>query len=220
MNFCSVYLFIFHISIHDLCLDLAQTHIYKFLSMEGQLLWWPTPHKQQHATFWNQKKLPDFTRKARQAIVIVGMLLIAMIEVELIQLNSITLKVVCWLYNMLCQETEKSTERTSHSQESRNSTGSASSSARPTLQEESPPFLLSPVASSRQKMSPRTQDYPNAGNNIKNLPPLPNSKTFATNRSKENNNMYRSNHVHRSASTREFRNLDQRKHLKPYPLKD
>ncbi|RVW48931.1 putative serine/threonine-protein kinase [Vitis vinifera] len=118
------------------------------------------------------------------------------------------------------EETEKSTERTSHSQESRNSTGSASSSARPTLQEESPPFLLSPVASSRQKMSPRTQDYPNAGNNIKNLPPLPNSKTFATNRSKENNNMYRSNHVHRSASTREFRNLDQRKHLKPYPLKD
>lgn len=85
-------------------------------------------------------------------------------------------------------------------------TSSNSSGVKPSSQTESPPFLLCPDLSSNQRMSPRTLDHPNATKNIKNLPPspIPTSRTRIANYDKDND-MYRLNSVHRSASTRDFR---------------
>ncbi|KAK9270309.1 hypothetical protein L1049_025887 [Liquidambar formosana] len=135
--------------------------------------------------------------------------------------KDVVIEVVQEDFGSLKEEVEKSAEPNVHNQEpgsSRSSGGSTSSGVKPTRRELSPPFLLSPVASPHQKMSPRTQGHPNASQNIKNMPPLPTSKTRNTNYNKENGNRF--NQVHRSASTREFRKVDQRKHLKLYAVDD
>ncbi|KAA8546596.1 hypothetical protein F0562_002665 [Nyssa sinensis] len=118
------------------------------------------------------------------------------------------------------EETQKNAEATTTSQEPNTGTTSTSSSVKPTRQEESPPSLPSPVVSSRRKMSPRTEAHPKATKNIKNLPPLPNGKTSTINYNEDNKNIYRLNGVYRSASSREFRKLDQRRHIEVHDLDD
>ncbi|KAJ4701039.1 Serine/threonine-protein kinase [Melia azedarach] len=111
------------------------------------------------------------------------------------------------------EDSEKPAELNFQGQEPPSTASSASSGAKQSRQSQSPPFSLSPVASSHQKMSPRTQGHPNASKNIKNRPPLPTSKTRTTNYNEDNGNMYRLNRINRSASTREFRKLNQNKQL-------
>lgn len=96
------------------------------------------------------------------------------------------------------------------------STGSTSYAAKPTRKEDSPFFSISPVASPQYKLSPRNKVHPNASN----LPPLPNSKARNTSHNKDNDSKYRLSQVNRSASTREFRKLDQRKNSKLYAVED
>ncbi|KAL7262792.1 hypothetical protein ACSBR1_001030 [Camellia fascicularis] len=109
------------------------------------------------------------------------------------------------------------------------STGtSTSSSMKQSNQEGSPPpppHLLSPyvLSSQQQKMFNRSDAHPNATKNIKNPPPLPNAKTRPIKYNFDNvddDNMYRLNQVQRSASTREFRKLDQRKLFKLHAVVD
>ncbi|XP_022772372.1 probable serine/threonine-protein kinase At1g54610 [Durio zibethinus] len=116
--------------------------------------------------------------------------------------------------------TKKSTESKMQVEEPGSSTmaTSTSSGSKPT-QVESPPLLLSLVASSGQKTSPSTHVHSSASRNITNRPPLPGSQTRAPNYQKDKGNMYRLNQVGRSASTREFRTLNQRKHLE-YAIDD
>lgn len=85
------------------------------------------------------------------------------------------------------------------------STSSNSSGTKPTHLFEMPPNLSQSRIATSKKMSPKTQGHTNAPKNIKNLPPLPTSRTGST-MYNVNNDMYRLNRVHRSASTREFRN--------------
>lgn len=92
------------------------------------------------------------------------------------------------------------------------STSSNSSGTKPTHLFEMPPDLLQSRIATSEKMSPKTQGHSNAPKNIKNLPPLPSSRTGST-MYNVNNDMYRLNRFHRSASTREFRNFDQGKQL-------
>lgn len=83
-------------------------------------------------------------------------------------------------------------------------TSSTSSSVNPTGSKDHSPFFLSPFLASDQKPSPKIHHHANVGENIRNLPPLPKSKPKAT---KKDDNRYRSDHVFRSTSTREFRNF-------------
>uniref|UniRef100_A0A7N2KWK2 Protein kinase domain-containing protein n=1 Tax=Quercus lobata TaxID=97700 RepID=A0A7N2KWK2_QUELO len=87
------------------------------------------------------------------------------------------------------------------------STSSNSSSVKPSSQTESSTFLLSQdFTSTNQRMSLRTPDHPNAAKNIKNMIPIPISRTCSTAKyDNDNNDMYKLKSVHRSASTREFR---------------
>ncbi|XWS23518.1 hypothetical protein CRYUN_Cryun28dG0021200 [Craigia yunnanensis] len=120
---------------------------------------------------------------------------------------------------MFCREdTKKTTEPNALVQEPGSSTTSTSSGSKPT-QAETPSLLLSPVASYGQKTSPVTHVHSSSNRNIRNWPPLPSSQTRARNYQKDNGNMYRLNQVGRSASTREFRTLNQRKHLE-YAIDD
>ncbi|EOY16810.1 Serine/threonine-protein kinase [Theobroma cacao] len=116
------------------------------------------------------------------------------------------------------EDTKKTAEPNVQVQEPSSSTTSTSSGSKPT-QVESPSLFLSPVASSGQKISPYTHVHSSASRCIRNRPPLPSSQTRAANYQKDNGNMYRLNQVSRSASTREFRTLNQRKHLE-YAIDD
>ncbi|KAG6673870.1 hypothetical protein I3843_15G011900 [Carya illinoinensis] len=102
-------------------------------------------------------------------------------------------------------------------------TGSTSSSGvKPSSQTESSNFSLSPdVFSFNQMISPKTQDHPNASNvnMIKNLPPPPTTRTHIANYIKDNGR-FRSNHVQRSASTRDFRKTGRRNHFDVYAVDD
>ncbi|KAH9757697.1 protein kinase domain-containing protein [Citrus sinensis] len=112
------------------------------------------------------------------------------------------------------QDSEKPVELNFQGQEPYSSASSASSGTKTNQQSHSPPFMLFPVAASHhQKMSPRNKGHPNGTKNIKNQPPLPNSKTRPTTHNEDSGNMYRLNRVSRSASTREFRKLYQNKQL-------
>ncbi|KAK1556020.1 hypothetical protein Q3G72_034664 [Acer saccharum] len=91
------------------------------------------------------------------------------------------------------EELEKGVRLNVHGQDPSSSASSASSGSKPNQKSESPPFLLSPVAG------------------MKNRPPLPTSKTRGTDYDNDNGNMYRINQINRSASTRDFRRLNQRK---------
>ncbi|KAF5735335.1 Serine/threonine-protein kinase [Tripterygium wilfordii] len=106
------------------------------------------------------------------------------------------------------------------SQVPRSSTSSTSSSTRPG-QNENLPFLLSPMASSQQmRLPPGTQGHPNARKSFHKLPPLPTSKTITGKYKTEDDDVRRLSQVNRSASTREFREVNQRKYIQPYPLDD
>lgn len=119
-----------------------------------------------------------------------------------------------YIYSMLFQDSEKPVELNFQGQEPYSSASSASSGTKANQQSHSPPFVLFPVAASHhQKMSPRNKGHPNGTKNIKNRPPLPNSKTRPTTHNEDSGNMYRLNRVSRSASTREFRKLYQNKQL-------
>ncbi|XVE60908.1 hypothetical protein DITRI_Ditri05aG0164400 [Diplodiscus trichospermus] len=109
------------------------------------------------------------------------------------------------------EDTKKTTEPHVELQEPGSSTTSTSSGSKPT-QVEIPSLFLSPVSSSGQKTSPSTHFHAGASRNIRNRPPLPSSQTRAPNY-QDNGNMCRLNQVSRSASTREFRTLNQKKHL-------
>ena len=86
------------------------------------------------------------------------------------------------------------------------STSSNSSSVKPSSQTESSTFLFSQdFTSTNQRMSLRTPDHPNATKNIKNMIPIPISRTRSTAKYDNDNDMYKLKSVHRSASTREFR---------------
>ncbi|KAH9691856.1 protein kinase domain-containing protein [Citrus sinensis] len=112
------------------------------------------------------------------------------------------------------EETLSNKELNFQGQEPYSSASSASSGTKANQQSHSPPFVLFPVAASHhQKMSPRNKGHPNGTKNIKNRPPLPNSKTRPTTHNEDSGNMYRLNRVSRSASTREFRKLYQNKQL-------
>lgn len=116
---------------------------------------------------------------------------------------------------MLLQEVEKTVEPSIRSEEPGSTTSSASSSVNLGGQKESPFFSLSPVRPSEQKISERNEAYPNASGtsrNDKNLPPLPKSKSRIIAYNKDNN-IYKANHIPRSASSREFRNSDNMNHL-------
>lgn len=107
---------------------------------------------------------------------------------------------------MLIQEPKETHESINQSHEpGSSSTSSNSSGTKPTHLFEMPPNLLQSRIATSKKMSPKTQGHTNAPKNIKNLPPLPTSRTGST-MYNVNNDMYRLNRVHRSASTREFRN--------------
>ena len=111
---------------------------------------------------------------------------------------------------LLLQDNERKSEPNVQGQEpGSSSTTSTSSGSKPT-RAQSPSHLLSPVASSRKKKSPSTQIHSSASRNIQNRPPVSSSKAGAH---KDDGNMYKLDHVGRSASTREFRALNQRKHL-------
>ena len=115
---------------------------------------------------------------------------------------------------MLIQEPELTSVSINQSQEPGSSSASSNSSGKnPTHLFEIPSNLLqSRIAASKKKMSTNTQGHTNAPKNIKNLPPLPTSRTGST-KYGVNNDMYRLNRVHRSASTREVIKFDQGKQL-------
>nr|QYW07103.1 cyclin-dependent kinase like 4 [Dimocarpus longan] len=104
------------------------------------------------------------------------------------------------------EELEQGARLKVQGQEPSSSASSASSGAKKNQMPESPTFLLSPVATYHETTSPRTKG-------AKNRPPLPTSKTFGANYDEDNGNMYRINQVNRSASTRDFRRLNQSKQL-------
>ncbi|KAJ6709163.1 CYCLIN-DEPENDENT KINASE [Salix koriyanagi] len=110
------------------------------------------------------------------------------------------------------EEPELTSESINQSHEPGSSSSSSNSSGKnPTHLFEIPSNLLqSRIAASKKKMSPNTQGHANAPKNIKNLPPLPTSRTGST---KYDKDMYRLNRVHRSASTREVIKFDQGKQL-------
>lgn len=93
------------------------------------------------------------------------------------------------------------------------STSSTSSGSKATTTKtESSNLLFPPVASSQQE---RNRYHPNSVRSSRNRPPLPASQIRVTN-DKENGNMHRLNSFSRSASTREFRKMNQRKYLETF----
>ncbi|KAF5749231.1 Serine/threonine-protein kinase [Tripterygium wilfordii] len=111
------------------------------------------------------------------------------------------------------EDPEKRVESNIQSQEPRTSTSSTSSSTKPGPNENLP-FLLSPIASSQQKrLPPGTQGHTNnARKSFHKLPPLPPSKTQSNKYKMEDEDVRRLSQVNRSVSTREFRELNQRKY--------
>lgn len=118
------------------------------------------------------------------------------------------------------QETDMNGKTILPSQELGSSASSTSSGITFAPRVKSPALLLSPVASSHQKIFPRSQDHPNAVKSIKNRPPLPTSKVYAANYNNGTDNSFRLNQVQRSASTREFRKMKQAHHIGLYAIED
>ncbi|PSS31696.1 Serine/threonine-protein kinase [Actinidia chinensis var. chinensis] len=100
------------------------------------------------------------------------------------------------------------------------SSTSASSSIKHTIQEGTPRLSLSSNESCQKNMSPSSKAHPNATNNIKNLPPLPNAKTRIAKYNGDGDDRYTFSQIQRSTSTREFRKLDQRKFHKLHAVDD
>ncbi|XP_030492535.2 probable serine/threonine-protein kinase At1g54610 [Cannabis sativa] len=92
-------------------------------------------------------------------------------------------------------------------------TTSTSSSLYLPVQKENLLFSPSPVRPSNLKVSVSSHRHSDAKQTDKNLPPLPKPKIRITNYSNDNK-------INRSVSTREFRNLNQREHLKRYVVDD
>ncbi|XP_077230936.1 putative serine/threonine-protein kinase At1g54610 [Tasmannia lanceolata] len=112
-------------------------------------------------------------------------------------------------YGSSKEDKEKGVDSTPHSQEM-GSSGSASSGIKPSTQYVSPPPSLSP--SSLPKRSPKTECHPRASKNIKNFPPLlitSKSKINTGNDEEGNINTYRFGFNLRSASTTNFRKLEE-----------
>lgn len=101
---------------------------------------------------------------------------------------------------------EKTADSNFESEEPGSTTTSNSSSVHHAGRKESPILSPSPV-----------QGHPDTTKNMKNLPPLPKSKARTTKYNKDGN-MYSSNQISRSASSREFRKLNQRDQLEVYAV--
>nr|XP_004292510.2 PREDICTED: probable serine/threonine-protein kinase At1g54610 [Fragaria vesca subsp. vesca] len=108
------------------------------------------------------------------------------------------------------QEVEKTAEPTVENEEPGSASSSTSSGLNQTSQKESPIFSVSPVKSSNLKVSPK---------NAKNLPPLPKLKAGITSFN-DDSDIYRSNLINRSLSTREFRKPTRREKLDLYAADD
>ncbi|KAK4490218.1 hypothetical protein RD792_000877 [Penstemon davidsonii] len=106
------------------------------------------------------------------------------------------------------EEPQKSAEISVFSLEPGSSTTSTSSTiAKPPRKEENRLFP-SPIVTNHE-MSPRTEAHPNANNNVKNRPPMPNVKRLTHNyKSNIGDSRNRLDLVQRSASTREFRSSE------------
>ncbi|GLT74608.1 hypothetical protein SLA2020_463960 [Shorea laevis] len=113
------------------------------------------------------------------------------------------------------EEPEKTAEPNVQGRGAGSSNSSSSSGSKPLNRTESSRLLLSPLTSSQQRVLARNQD---PSKSSRNRPPLPTSQTRAINSNKENGTMYRLNQVSRTASTREFRKVNQRKHLEVYAV--
>ncbi|KAF9612217.1 hypothetical protein IFM89_038639 [Coptis chinensis] len=101
---------------------------------------------------------------------------------------------------------------------SRFHTGSASSSVKPSVREENSPPPPFPGIISHRNDSPRTDGHPNATKNIKNMPPLPTTKTSTAKYKEGKRNINRSGLDRRSVSTRDFRQLEGQDFAKRYIL--
>ncbi|XP_050365927.1 probable serine/threonine-protein kinase At1g54610 [Argentina anserina] len=108
------------------------------------------------------------------------------------------------------QEEEKTAEPNVENEEPGSATSSTSSGVNQTSRKESPIFSLSPVKSADRKLSPK---------NGKILPPIPKSKARIANYN-DDSDLYRSNLINRSLSTREFRKSTQREKLELYAIDD
>lgn len=121
------------------------------------------------------------------------------------------------------QEQEHQVQTDNQKPELRSSWSSSSSGLKDTQPEQSePPVLLSPgpIIQSFKELSPEISTSPDAGKN-RDLPPLPVLKPCVADYRREKDGMYRLNQVSRSASTREFRSLNnQRKHLGRFAVED
>ncbi|KAF8025019.1 hypothetical protein BT93_F2005 [Corymbia citriodora subsp. variegata] len=121
------------------------------------------------------------------------------------------------------EEQEQRAQTDSRKPELGSSTSSSSSGLKDAQPEQNaPPVLLSPepVIQSFKKFSPEISMSPDAGKN-RDLPPLPVVKPHVVDYRREKDGMYRFDQVGRSASTREFRSLNnQRKHLGRFAVED
>ncbi|KAL0326016.1 UNVERIFIED_CONTAM: putative serine/threonine-protein kinase [Sesamum radiatum] len=119
------------------------------------------------------------------------------------------------------EDQQKSAETSVFSSVPGSSTTSTSSvSAKPLQKEESPPHPSPSPVGPVQGMSPRTEAHPNANKNIKNRPPLPNTKRYMTNYNMDREGTARFDMVQRSASSREFRSLEKENLLELHALDD
>ncbi|XP_008799048.2 probable serine/threonine-protein kinase At1g54610 isoform X1 [Phoenix dactylifera] len=117
------------------------------------------------------------------------------------------------------KEEEKAADRTTRSQELDYSTGSTSSGVKPRVSV-APPASLSPVTSSVQGQSCRTEGHPSASGITRNLPPPPSMKANAGGEKECIDGMHPYGSEKRSASTSEFRRLDGQDTAKHYVLVD
>ncbi|XP_075509461.1 putative serine/threonine-protein kinase At1g54610 isoform X2 [Primulina tabacum] len=100
-------------------------------------------------------------------------------------------------------ELQKSTETSVFSTEPGSSKSSSSSTnTKPRVNGESPTLLFP------SSIVPRTEAHPNGTWNIKNRPPLPTDNRHAINYILDHDSTYRLSTVQRSASTRDFRSLE------------
>ncbi|XP_010932052.1 probable serine/threonine-protein kinase At1g54610 [Elaeis guineensis] len=114
---------------------------------------------------------------------------------------------------------EKAAHQTRHSQELGCSTGSTSSSVQPKVFV-APPASLSPVTSSVQRQSRRTETHPSASRSIKNLPPSPTLEANAGGDKEGIDGMRRYGLGKRSASTSDFRSYSGKLTAEHYVLVD
>ncbi|KAL8030770.1 hypothetical protein ABFX02_14G307400 [Erythranthe guttata] len=98
------------------------------------------------------------------------------------------------------------------------STSTSSTSVKPQAKEEDSPPRLFP--SPNINTSPRTEVHSNVNNNTKNRAPLPTARGNTNNYNTKSDGANRLNNVQRSASTREFRGLQNKNQLKQYSVDD